>query len=261
MVRPSAACPPHRLEVITAGDDGGWTMTAIQLADGVWRLPTAPADLLNSFLIAGDDGTLVLVDAGRRTAPAKVLQALAGLGRSPGDVTHLLLSHAHSDHAGGAAALVRATGAQVQTHDREAVYLREGRMPTPDRTTRGVRLLARLPGRATGFARVGVDGTFADGAVLPLAGGIQVVHTPGHTPGHCSFLHPASGVLITGDALFNVRGLRYSFAGSCTHVRLSRTSAARLGELDFSVAGFTHGAPVSTGAQAAVRAFVAGRPS
>ena len=236
-------------------------MTATQLADGVWRLPTAPADLVNSFLIAGDDGTLVLVDAGTRTAPAKVLQALAGLGRSPGDVTHLLLSHAHSDHAGGAAALVRATGAQVQTHDREAVYLREGRMPRPDRTTRGGRLLARLPGRATGFARVGVDGTFADGAVLPLAGGIQVVHTPGHTPGHCSFLHPASGVLITGDALFNVRGLRYSFAGSCTDVRLSRTSAARLGELDFSVAGFTHGAPVSTGAQAAVRAFLAGRPS
>ncbi|MFP5218337.1 MAG: MBL fold metallo-hydrolase, partial [Actinomycetes bacterium] len=99
------------------------------------------------------------------------------------------------------------------------------------------------------------------GDVLPVAGGIQVVHTPGHTPGHCSFLHPRSGVLITADAIFNVRGLRYSFTSSCTDVTLSRESAQRLGELDFEVAGFTHGAHVSTGARAAVRAFLAGRPS
>ena len=50
-------------------------------------------------------------------------------------MTHLLLTHAHLDHAGGAAAVVAATGAQVQTHDREAVYVREGRMPRPDQTT------------------------------------------------------------------------------------------------------------------------------
>ena len=236
-------------------------MTAVQVADGVWRIPTAPADFTNSYLLEGDDGTLVLVDAGTRGAPKKLLAALAQLGRAPGDVTHLLLSHAHNDHAGGAKAVVGATAAQVQTHEREAVYVREGRMPTPDASTRGGRLLARLPGRATGFAPLGVDTTFVDGEVLPVAGGVQVVHTPGHTPGHCSFLHPRSGVLVTGDALFNVRGLRYSFSSPCTDVRLSRESAQRLGELDFEVAGFTHGAHVSTGARAAVQAFLAGRPS
>jgi len=236
-------------------------MTATLLADGVWRIPTAPADLVNSFLLQGQDGTLTLIDAGTTRAPRRLLAALAQLGKAPRDVTHLLLSHAHSDHAGGAAAVVDASGAAVHTHEREAVYLREGRMPRPDRSTRGGRLLARLPGRATGFAKVGVDGTFADGDVLPLAGGIKVVHTPGHTPGHCSFLHTASGVLVTGDALVNVRGLRGSPALPCTNARLAHTSAARLGELDFAVAGFTHGAHVSTGAQSAVRAFLAGRPA
>jgi glyoxylase-like metal-dependent hydrolase (beta-lactamase superfamily II) len=235
-------------------------MTAVQVADGVWRIPTAPADFINSYLLQGDDGTLVLVDAGMRGAHTKILGALAGLGLAPGDVTHLLLSHAHNDHTGGARKVVDATSAQVQTHEREAVYVREGRMPAVDPSTRGGRLMARLPGRATGFAEVGVDGTFEDGDVLPVAGGITVVHTPGHTPGHCSFLHPRSGVLITADAIFNVRGLRYSFRNSCTDVRLSRASAQRLGELDFEVAGFTHGAHVSTGARAAVRAFLAGRP-
>lgn len=236
-------------------------MAAVQVADGVWRVPTAPADLVNSYLVSGDDGTLVLVDAGTRSAPGTILAALAQLGKRPGDVTHLLLSHAHNDHAGGARAVVDATGSRVATHEREAVYVREGRMPDVDTSTRGGRLVARLPGRVTGFARVGVDEEFADGDVLPLAGGIHVVHTPGHTPGHCSFLHPRSGVLLTCDAIFNVRGLRYAFRSSCTDVSLSRSSAARLGELDFAVAGFTHGAHVSQGAQAAVRAFLAGRPS
>ena len=236
-------------------------MSAVQVSEGVWRIPTAPADFVNSYLISGDDGTLTLVDAGTKGAPNKLLAALAGLGKAPGDVTHLLLSHAHNDHTGGAAQLKAATGSAVQTHEREAVYVREGRMPAPDPSTRGGRLLARVPGKATGFARVDVDETFVDGDVLPLAGGIQVVHTPGHTPGHCSFLHPGSGVLITADAIFNVRGLRYSFASSCTDVTLSRASAARLGELDFAVAGFTHGTHVSRGARAAVRAFLAGRPS
>ena len=231
----------------------------MQLADGVWRIPLAPLDLLNAFLLEGDDGTLTLVDAGTKRAPRAVLAALSSLGRAPGDVTHLLLSHAHNDHAGGARELQQATGGRVLAHEREAVYLREGRMPTPDPSTRGGRLLARTSGG--GFTAVPADETFADDAVLPVAGGVHVVHTPGHTPGHCSFLHPRSGVLLTGDALFNVRGLRWSIKTPCTDIALSRTSAARLGELAFEVAGFAHGGHVSAGAPAAVRAFLAGRPS
>lgn len=234
-------------------------MSAVQIAAGVWRIPTAPLDLVNSFLLEAADGSLTLLDAGTRRAPRTLLAALDGLGKRREDVTHLLLSHAHQDHAGGARAVVEATGSAVWSHEREAVYLREGRMPTPDRSTRGGRLLARSPGG--GFAKIDVADTFVDGAVLPLAGGLTVVHTPGHTPGHCSFLHTPTGVLLTGDALFNVRGLRYSVKTPCTDVRLSRSSAGRLGELDFEVAGFTHGAHVSVGAQAAVRAFLAGRPS
>ena len=234
-------------------------MAPVQLAPGVWRIPTAPYDLVNSFLFEAADGSLTLLDAGTKRAPKTVLAALTALGKRRENLTHLLLSHAHSDHAGGAHAVLETTGGVAWAHEREAVYLREGRMPTPDRRSRAGRLLARLP--AGSFAAIDVADTFVDGAVLPLAGGLQVIHTPGHTPGHCSFLHPSSGVLVTGDALFNVRGLRYSLKTPCTDVDLSRTSAGRLGELDFDVAGFTHGAHVSEGAQAAVRAFLAGRPS
>jgi hypothetical protein len=53
-------------------------MTAVQVADGVWRLPTAPADLVNSYLLAGADGSLVLLDAGTRRAPAGCWPPLPG---------------------------------------------------------------------------------------------------------------------------------------------------------------------------------------
>ncbi|HVM27032.1 MAG TPA: MBL fold metallo-hydrolase [Mycobacteriales bacterium] len=236
-------------------------MAAVQMADGVWRIPLAPRDFLNAFLLEGDDGTLTLVDAGTKASPRRVLAALAQLGKAPQDVTHLLLSHAHNDHTGGAAAVQRATGSRVATHDTEAAYVREGRMPTPDSATWGGLLMARLPRVASGFARVDVDDTFTDGNVLPLAGDISVVHTPGHTPGHCSFLHRRSGVLLASDAIFNVRGLRYPFRSSCFDLTSMRASAARLGELDYDVAAFAHGPHVSTGARVAVRAFLAGRSS
>lgn len=234
-------------------------MNAIQLAPGVWRIPTTRYDLVNAFLLANADGSMTVVDAGLKRGSRPILAALAGLGKAPQDVTHLLMSHGHLDHAGGAAELQQATGSAVWTHDREAVYLREGRPPKTDPSASALgRLLARGP---KGFARVDVAETFAHGAVLPLGGGLTVVHTPGHTPGHCSYLHTATGVLLTGDALFNLRRIRYSFAGLCTDAGLSRSTAGRLGELDFEVAGFTHGPHISSGAQSAVRAFLAGRPS
>lgn len=232
-------------------------MTAVELASGVWRVPTAPHDLVNSFLIEGPDGGLTLVDAGLRNAHKKVLAALAELGRAPQDVTRILMTHAHSDHAGGLAGAAQATGAPVVAHERDAVYLRDGRPPAPDASHLAGRLMARMPGR--GFAKVEVASTVMDGTVLD--GGLRVVHTPGHSPGHCSFLHEPSGVLITGDAVFNVRGLRYSPALFCTDVRQSRESAAVLGELEYETAAFTHGAHVGRGAREAVRAFLAGRPS
>lgn len=231
-------------------------MAAVQLADGVWRVPTAPADLVNSYLLADDDGSLTLVDAGLKNAHRRVLAALEQLGKQPGDVQRILMTHAHSDHAGGLAGAREATGGRVLAHEVEAPFLRTGTVPPSQNGL--VRLLNRAPGG--GFAPVDVEQTFADGDVLPHAGGVTVVHTPGHSPGHCSFLLGDRGVLITGDAVFNVRGLRWSPSFFCTDVPLSRRTAARLGDLDFSVAAFTHGSHVSSGAREALRAFVVGRP-
>ena len=231
-------------------------MVAVELARGVWRIPTAPFDLINSFLLADDDGSLTLVDAGLKRADKKVLAALAALGKAPEDVERIVLTHAHQDHAGGLAAMKEATRATVHAHDRDAVYLQRGKPPQLD----GRRLSGRIMNRARGgFGKVEVGETFQDGEVLPIGGGLRVVHTPGHSPGHSSFLHEPTGVLITGDAIFNVRGLRYSPALFCTDIPLSRQTADRLGELEYEVVAFTHGEHIANGAREAVRAFLRGR--
>ncbi len=175
------------------------------------------------------------------------------MGKRPADVERILLTHAHYDHGGGAAGLRQRTGAPLHIHHDDAGYLETGRRPPLD------------PGQPMAtvlrFARRGprspVDGTFAEDDIIPVAGGIRVLHTPGHSPGHCSFLHQRSGVLITGDALFNFRDkITYSFAPFCTNVELSRDTADRLGEVDYEIAAFTHGTEIRGGARRAVREFL-----
>ena len=220
---------------------------AVPLADGVWRIPTSVGDLVNAVAFRDADGTVTLVDPGLRVrfARRKLWAGLHAIGAAPADVRRVVVTHAHVDHAGGLAALVGQSGAEVLAHEREGVYLRDGRTPRMRR------------GRPRSFPAVTVGEEFLDGSLLP--GGLRVVHTPGHTPGHVSLLHEPTGVLVTGDALFNVRGIRYSPGWMCTDPDLNRKSADALGDLDFEVAAFMHGPEVRQGARAAVRAFLRGR--
>lgn len=226
---------------------------AVEVAPGVYRIPLAPADLVNAFAIKEDDGQVTLVDCGMRRAPRRIAAALEAVGSHSSEVTRIVLTHAHVDHAGGLARMRGLTGASVATHEREAPYVRQGRVPALDPGFRAGRLATRLSG---GFAPTEVSEEFVDGDVLPVAGGLRVVHTPGHTPGHVSLLHEPTGVLLTGDAIFNVRRLRWPPAFFCTDFALTRQTADRLADLEYEVAGFTHGPEVRQGAREAVRGFV-----
>lgn len=105
--------------------------------------------------------------------------------------------------------------------------------------------------------RCAVDDTFGDGDLLPMAGGVRVLHTPGHSPGHCAFLHEPSGVLITGDSIMNWRGRpRWPFVTSCTDYAMCQDTADRLGESEYEVAAFTHGPEIRQDARQAVREFL-----
>ncbi len=228
----------------------------MQLAPGVWRVATAPRDLVNTFVLRDEDGQVTLVDAGTKRAPKVVVAALEQIGVHVTDVTRILVTHAHGDHVGGLGGLRARTGATVAAHEREAAYLREGRGPVLDRTTMGGRLLRRSPG----LTPTPVEEELVDGQVLDVAGGLRVLHTPGHTPGHVSLLHEPSRLLITGDSIWNAFGrMSWPVRMLCTDAAMTRRTAEVLGELDYDLVAFTHGPEIRTGAREAVRGFLAAR--
>jgi glyoxylase-like metal-dependent hydrolase (beta-lactamase superfamily II) len=231
---------------------------AVQLAANVWRIPTTPADLVNSFAFAEADGSVTLVDCGIKGLGARRITAgLAAMGRHPRDVQRIVLTHAHADHAGGALQVMRSSRAPgVTVHEDDADFVRDGRMPPRDQTVapRWLTLLDRAGG---GFPAVVVAGTVADGDLLPVAGGLRVVHTPGHTPGHVSLLHEPSAVLVTGDAVWNMRGrMTWPVLALCSDAHLTQQTAEVLGELTYETAAFTHGPEIRANAREVVRGFL-----
>jgi glyoxylase-like metal-dependent hydrolase (beta-lactamase superfamily II) len=227
---------------------------AHQIAPNVWRIPCAPFDFVNSYALVDDDGQVTLVDTGTKSSIKRIRAGLAQMGKGTGDVTRVLLTHAHGDHAGSAAQLVaEAELPGVGVHEADAPFARAGHAPPRDASTFLGRLLNRT---SNAFPAVVVAEEFSDGAVLPIAGGLKVHHTPGHTAGHASLMHESTGVLITGDSIWNVRKLSYGVRAFCQDVKLNARTAHVLGELDYSVAAFTHGPHVAQGARETVRGFL-----
>jgi glyoxylase-like metal-dependent hydrolase (beta-lactamase superfamily II) len=173
----------------------------------------------------------------------------------PSDVQRIVLTHAHADHVGGAADLAGRTGAPVAVHKADAGFVEAGKPPPADPTVLGGKIVTRLAGG--GFPAVVVGERLTDGQLLGAAGGLRVVATPGHSPGHVSLLHEPTRTLITGDAIFNVFGLHHSPRQLCSDFRLSRRSAHVLGELEYDRVGFTHGPEITADAREAVRGFLA----
>ena len=227
----------------------------VSLAPGVWRIRLI-GDFVNGFILRDDDGQVTLVDMGLARSGPKVLAGLAAIGSGPSDVTRLLLTHAHPDHAGGAAHVAEATGRGFHVHEGDAPYAAAGGSPPRDPRFLLGRLFDRVSKPGRDFAPVSVERELSDGEVLPIAGGLRIVHTPGHSPGHVSLLHEDTRLLITGDAIFNVLGVRWPVKAFCTDFRMTTMSAHRLAELDYDIAAFTHGPELRNRPREVIRRFL-----
>jgi glyoxylase-like metal-dependent hydrolase (beta-lactamase superfamily II) len=141
----------------------------------------------NCYLI-GDEATKdgVVIDPGGD--PDLILDAIDGEGLA---ICYILNTHAHFDHMMANSTLVAATGAPLALHREDRELLSAG-------------------GGATWFGLLSspptpeVDVELSDGQELAVGGlHINVLHTPGHSPGHVSFFLPRERVLFSGDALFH----------------------------------------------------------
>jgi len=174
----------------------------MKIAPGVYSMSQEQGGHVHAYLVEHGDG-LTLIDTLYDDDGKGVLAEIASIGRKPADLTHIILTHAHKSHVGGVAALKAASGATVCSHDWE-VDIIAGRRPA----TR-VSAVPRKPlqvyklqlGLALGLGKhkpCEVDRRLKAGDHI---GPLQIVATPGHTPGSLSFWWPERRALFVGDVI------------------------------------------------------------
>ena len=206
-----------------------------EVADGVLEVRVG---FVNLHIVVIDGG-LVLVDTGLPGRTPTVLRALTEARRTVGDITTILVTHQHMDHVGGLAELKRRSGARVVAHALDAPVITGARRPALTTVQKLVGLLVKDAEPAP------VDEVLTTDGPVSVAG-IRAFHTPGHSPGHVSYLlDRGGGVLFAGDAAGGGGGkVRATPRAMTDDLAAARTSVARLAELDFDVAVFGHGSAV-----------------
>jgi glyoxylase-like metal-dependent hydrolase (beta-lactamase superfamily II) len=200
---------------------------------------------VNAFII--EDNGLTLIDTGLNNNQEKIFTAIKNSGRNPNDIKRIILTHAHSDHAGSAAAIKTNLNIPVLAHQADAPLMQQGlagRQPmhlTPGALNWLIYQLVIRRAENT-IEPVHVDEVVNDNDILPIAGGIQVIHTPGHSAGHIALLIKNEGVLIAGDSCSNGAGLGLSIVYE--DKPLGVQSLQKLAALDFDTAVFGHGKPL-----------------
>ena len=221
----------------------------IELAEGVWALGHGKGGHVHAFLLeTGEE--LTLVDTLFENDARLVLQALDRLGRKPSDLKRIAITHGHRSHLGGLAALKRETGATVYAHEWEADVV------AGERRAQAVSILPRQSLKLLPFqlglwldlprhASCPVDELLDEGdAVGPL----QVLHVPGHSPGHLGFWWPERRFLIAGDGIATWPSLCAGWRVFNLNHAQHRVSLARLAALDAAVVGVGHGEPITVDA-------------
>jgi glyoxylase-like metal-dependent hydrolase (beta-lactamase superfamily II) len=178
-----------------------------EIAPGVFRLGS---HIVNWYVVKDGDARTA-VDAGLPAFGDTLEDDLAADGLEPGDVEAVVLTHSDGDHT-GLASRFKEGGTRVLIHETDASTLAKPGPKSGDAAP--VKLLPHLwrPAlwRFFGYmARRGggkppaveADATFADGDVLDVPGRPRVLHTPGHTSGHCALLFEDRGVLFAGDSI------------------------------------------------------------
>jgi len=171
----------------------------MKIIDNVFVIPGVVA---NPYILVDADG-LTVIDTGLPRSEKKILAYVSGLGKSARDVKRIILTHADLDHVGGLAALQKATGARTYASKLEADAIAAGKpsrqtKPSGFSVMRLVFALMRPFFKATPFQ---VDEILTDGQILPALGGLRVIDTAGHTPGHISLFAPTVGILFCGDSM------------------------------------------------------------
>ncbi len=145
------------------------------------------------YMIYGRE--ITLIDSGVASSAGIILEYLRNTGRNPEEISLMILTHGHPDHIGAAKAIKEISGCSVAAHGADRVWIENPDQQLKDRPVPGFYSLVK--------GSVRVDRILNEGDVLYLEPEmhLDVLHTPGHSPGSISLWMQEEGVLFSGDAI------------------------------------------------------------
>ncbi len=173
-----------------------------QISAGAWQISLpflGEHEIIGSYLLAGEN-ELAIIDPGPGSMLEPLLASIRAAGFDPQDVTHILATHVHLDHAGATGSLVhQLPKAQVYVHSKGAPHLID--------TSKVIASATRIYGERMPILWGEIESTpegrlhvIEGGDILKVAGRrLEVHYTPGHAVHHVIFFDAHSGELFAGD--------------------------------------------------------------
>ena len=168
----------------------------MEIAKGVEMLQLEFQEFIIHPILLWDDERAVLIDTGFPGQIEDIQVEMEKVGVSFDKLKVVILTHQDIDHIGSLPELLQRcrSNIKVYAHELDKPYI-EGDLPL----LKDVHVENPPKGK--------VSDTVIDGQELPYCGGILILHTPGHTPGHISLYLKQSKILIAGDSMYSVNGM------------------------------------------------------
>ncbi|EEM47976.1 MBL fold metallo-hydrolase [Bacillus cereus group sp. MYBK163-2] len=167
----------------------------MEIAEGVEMLQLKFQEFIIHPILLWNDEMAVLIDTGFPGQFEDIQVEMERVGVSVDKLKVVILTHQDIDHIGSLPDVLEngVSDIKVYAHELDKPYI-EGDLPL----LKDVHVENPPKGK--------VSGTVIDGQELPYCGGILILHTPGHTPGHISLYLKQSKTLIAGDSMYSVNG-------------------------------------------------------
>jgi len=192
---------------------------------------------------------LTLIDAGFPVDLPWIHLGLRKLGTSPGDLDLIVATHYHGDHVGTVAGLKRRYDVRVAVHEEDIPYA-NGALPYERFEVDTSRLIFyTLLWPFFRYRCFDVDQSLREGEELDLLGGLEVIHTPGHTVGSICLYNRSNKILFSGDLIRNENGVMEGPPPQFTpDPGAAARSLEKIADFDFDTLLPGHGDPILSGA-------------
>jgi glyoxylase-like metal-dependent hydrolase (beta-lactamase superfamily II) len=209
---------------------------------------------VNVILIVEEE--ITLIDIGLRGNSPQIIDFINQIGRSPQEISLIIFTHNHLDHMGGLAEMKQLTRARIAIHKADIIGTENQPSFAEAIRTPPLELLSSTLQSAISVKFNDVDIQLSGGEVLEPLGGLEVIHTPGHTPGSISLYSPHKKLVIVGDAIRNrKRTLYLPPKMASTDMVQAADSIKKIARLDFDILCSGHGRPYINNARARVQAL------